>query len=192
MSISDEQWEKIRAKWASKSEQEDLTKAEFKKDLKRGHTGEHSFFQLFQASVTHLDGRNADFEINKTGETIEIKTDYYDHSLTENFFMERYSYDDKPGGPWQSSSKKIDYYIYYYPSHSELYIFNTEQLVRRLDRIMKNEKLVNVKNKGYTTRGYKVKRSLIEDLCLNFEDIGLVESKGKDDSKTKRSYKPST
>jgi len=100
-------------------------------------------------------------------------------TLTENFFMERYSYDDKPGGPFQAASKNIDYYIYYYPSHNELFIFNTKQLVRRLDRIMKNEKLVNVKNKGYTTRGYKVKRSLIEDLCLNFEDIGLVESKGK-------------
>lgn len=178
MAISDEKWAQIKAKWASQ-DKEVIVEKEFKKDLKRGHAGEHSFFQIFQASITHLDGRNADFEINKTGETIELKTDYYDFSLTENFFMERYSYDDKPGGPWQSASKKIDYYIYYYQSHNMLYIFNTEQLVNRLDRIMKNEKLVSVKNKGYTTRGYKVNRKLIEELCLEPETIGLNIPKGR-------------
>lgn len=174
MSIDDKKWAEIKAKWAAKTEDK---KPEFKKDLKRGHDGEQSFYTKFQNSITHLDGRNADFEINKTGETIELKTDYYDYDKTVNFFMERYSYADEPGGPWQSLKKKITYYIYCFPSHNMMFIFNTAQLVKKLEKMESKLKLINVQNKNYVTRGYKVPIIELTDLELEPEDINLHQSK---------------
>jgi hypothetical protein len=179
--MDDKKWDEIRSKWASRTPEFKtpltLKEKDFNKDLKRGHEGEHSFFMRFQSCLTHLDGRNADFEINKTAETIELKTDYYDHDQTPNFFMEKYSYLDTPGGPWQALSKKIDYFIYFYPSNGALYIFNTAQLIKKLKKLEPILKLVTVKNKGYSTRGYKVSRQLLEDIMLDEETIGLHEGK---------------
>jgi len=182
MAMSDDEWDKIRAKWATKAlEFKPVTKKDkiFSTDLKRGHDGEHSFFMKYQHCITRLDGRNADFEINKTAETIELKTDYFDHDKTPNFFMEKFSYGDNLGGPWQSLEKGITYFIYWYPSDGSTYIFNTVQLVKKLKKLEANLPMVHVKNKNYTTKGFKVNRDLLTDICLAPEDICLFEYKGK-------------
>lgn len=167
---SDIIWSKLESKWDNSEAKKEY---EFKKDLVRGHSGEHSFYQKYQHLLSHLDGRNADFEINKTGETIELKTDYYDENLTDNLFIERYSYDDKNGGPWQSADKNITYYIYQFHSTGNMYCFNTKQLVKKMAKYAANLQLVPVKNKGYTTYGYKVNKQLLKDLVLEPEEIGL-------------------
>ena len=174
MAIDEKKWAEIKAKWASKTE---TPKPEFKKDLKRGHEGENTFYQKYQSSVTHLDGRNADFEINKSGETIELKTDFYNYDKTVNFFMERYSYGEEPGGPWASLKKKITYYIYQFPSHDIMFIFNTAQLVKKLEKMESKLKLINVQNKNYLTRGYKVPIIELAGIELQPEDINLHEPK---------------
>lgn len=185
----DSYWTAVSGKWI-KSEaakpvpQLAIRVAKFKDDLKRGHGGEHKFYNRFAASVTHLDGRNADFEINKTGETVELKTDYYDMNKTPNFFIERYSHDDKPGGPWQAASKNITYYIYTFDKCGTVFVFNTNQLVRRLEKICKDLSLVDVPNTGYTTRGYRVERESLESIMLTCEEIGLIKPKVK-----KKGYK---
>lgn len=180
----DSYWTSIKGKWvksetASKVSNNTVKVAKFKDDLKRGHGGEHRFYNRFAGSVTHLDGRNADFEINKTGETVELKTDYYDMNKTPNFFMERYSFDDRDGGPWQSLAKSISYYIYTFDKCGTIFVFNTAQLVRRLNRICKKHVLANVPNSGYTTRGYRIPRESLESVMLSPEEIGLVEKKAK-------------
>ena len=167
---SDITWKKLESKW---DDSEAKKEYEFKKDLVRGHSGEHSFYQKYQHLLSHLDGRNADFEINKTGETIELKTDYYDENKTDNLFIERYSYDDKNGGPWQSADKNITYYIYQFHNTGNMYVFNTKQLVKKMAKYAATLTLVPVKNKGYTTYGYKVDRQLLKSLILNPEEIGL-------------------
>ena len=171
-------WQQIQKKF---QDSEVKKEAEFKADLERGHSGEHLFFQKYQHLLTHLDGRNADFEINKTGETIELKSDYYDMDKTENFFMECYSYDNKPGGAFQAADKGITYYIYYYVNNDTFYVFNTKQLVRRLAKFKSSMTMTNVKNKGYTTRGLKMARELLTNMCLDPEEIGLFETKKKVD-----------
>lgn len=182
MAISDDDWDRIKSKWANKTPE---FKAEIKKDkifkvdLQRGHEGEHSFFMKYQHCITRLDGKGADFEINKTSETIELKTDYFDFNKTPNFFMEKYSYGDNLGGPWRSLEHKIEYFIYWYPSSGDTFIFNTVQLVKKLKKLEANLPMVNVKNKNYVTKGYKVNRDLLMDICLAPEDIGLFEFKGK-------------
>lgn len=178
--MDDKKWKEIQDKWAATNFTSTKgKKAEFKKDLDRGHDGERSFFEKYQSSVTHLDGRNADFEINKTGETIELKTDYYDFEKTANLFMERYSYAEEPGGPWQSLKKGITYYIYHFHSHDRTFIFNTVQLVRKLEKLTVSLKLVNVQNRNHVTRGYKVPMLDLVDMCLEPADINLHEPKRK-------------
>lgn len=181
-------WTAIKGKWVKSETSSKITVSNpptrFDSDLKRGQGGEHKFYNRFAASITHLDGRNADFEVNKTGETIELKTDYYDMQRTPNFFIERFSYDDKPGGPWQSLSKGITYYIYTFDKCGTIFVFNTAQLVRKLDKICKKLDLIDVPNSGYTTRGYRVERVLLESIMLDCEDIGLVKPKEK-----KKGYK---
>lgn len=180
MAISDDEWNRIKSKWAATNfTSVKDKKAEFKKDLNRGHDGEKSFYEKYKTSVTHLDGRNADFEINKTGETIELKSDYFDYEKTANMFMERYSYDEEPGGPWQALKKKITYYIYHFVSHDITFIFNTAQLVKRLDKLTVNMKLINVQNRNHVTRGYKVPIVQIAELALEPADINLHEPKKK-------------
>ena len=178
MAISDDKWNEIKAKWAAAATDKPKA-ADFKKDLNRGHDGERSFFEKYTNSVTHLDGRNADFEINKTGETIELKTDYYDYEKTTNFFMERFSYGEEPGGVWQAAKKSITYFIYHFHSHDVTFIFNTLQLVRRLEKLEPTLKLIQVQNKNYITRGYKVPIILLSEMSLEPADINLHEPKKK-------------
>lgn len=172
----DKKWSEIQAKFKSVNETKPLK--DFKKDLKRGQDAEHIFAMKYQHCITRLDGRGADFEIDKTGETIELKTDFYGEHKTANFFMERYSYDDKVGGPWQALSKSVTYFVYQFDGGSS-YIFNTAQLVRKLDKLTKDMELVCVRNKNHVTKGFKVERSLLDSIRLHPEDIGLYEKKGK-------------
>lgn len=130
-----------------------MKKANFKDDLGRGQKGETAFHSLYP-HLTRLSGRGADFIDESTGETYEIKTDYYD---SPNFFMERWSDVDKgkPGGPWQSEEKKITYYVYLFIQQGELYIFSVKDLVSRLNEI-KNPNARLIQNRTWTTMGYIV------------------------------------
>ena len=161
------------------------TKTKFERDLAKGQASEHNFFMKYQHCITRTDGRRGDFEINKTGEVLELKTDSYDPRHTDNFFMERHSYDNKPGGPWQSQEHNVSYYLYWFPITADLFIFNVNELVYRLTKIEKTLQKINVKNEGYTTVGYKVPRDQLRVLFLQPEDIGLFQMK----EKVKRSFK---
>ena len=98
--------------------------------------------------------------------------------------MERFSYDERDGGPWQSQAKGITYYVYTFDMCGTTFVFNTAQLVRRLNRLSKRLVLVNVPNTGYTTRGYRVERESLESIMLTCEEIGLIKPKEK-----KKGYK---
>lgn len=127
-------------------------KPNFKTDLARGHAGEMLFHKL-RPELTRLDGRGADF-VDKAGQTYEIKTDSYD---TPNFFMERWSDvgNNKPGGPWQSAEKNIDFYVYLFPKKGKGYIFTVSSLLEQLNRIEKpNQRYVS--NRTWMTVGWLV------------------------------------
>lgn len=175
MAISDDKWNEIKAKWAGKEMEFKSSKpsADFKKDLKKGQASEHDFLMKYQKHLTHTDGRRGDFEINKTGEVLELKTDYYDPEATPNFFIELYSYKEEPGGPFQSKLHGAKYYAYWYPNGDQLFLFNVDQLVKRMKKIMPNLDKKFIKNKSYTTTGYLVERELLLDLCLDPADVIL-------------------
>lgn len=136
----------------------------FKDDLVRGHSGEADFAALFEPALERLDGRTADFRVVRTGELVEIKTDFYPFEKTANVFMERYSYGDVDGGPWQALKKGAKYYVYMFDSNGAFYIFQTELLVRFLEWRFKDAELIPVKNQSHVTRGYKIPRAAIAHL----------------------------
>ena len=143
----------------------------FKTSLKRGQKGEAEFFELFADKVTRTEGYIEDFIINRTGKTLDLKTDFYDMGKTDNFFMEAFSYGEELGGAWQALKKNVDYYIYFFPSHMEFFVFKTSALVKKLNIICKDQYLINVFNTSHVTRGYKVPREALESIRLDLKDI---------------------
>ena len=145
----------------------------FKTDLNRGRIGELAMLHASNGTLDPLDGRQADMRITKSSKTVELKTDFYDHGNTQNFFMEYGSHGKKLGGPWRSLEEGTDYFIYAFPNPGFVYIFETTVLVDRLN-LLKNEfPLTEVFNVGYTTTGYKIPRKLILDLDIEPAKVGI-------------------
>ena len=178
--MDDKKWDEIKKRWAER--QPDFKKVtkepkDFYEDLKRGQNAEHNFFQKYQHCLVRLDGKFGDFEILKSGEKIELKTDYFDTKKTNNLFIEKYSYDEVLGGPWRAKDDGSVYYIYHFNSSNETFIFNTAQLLKRIMKLEKTLRMISVQNKRYVTKGYLVDRELVKDLRLHPEEIGLFETK---------------
>lgn len=137
----------------------------FNKSLKSGQAGEDEFLVL-NSGLVRADGRNFDFTVKNTDKTVELKSDYYSMEKTPNFFMERFSYDNKSGGPWQALEKGVDLFAYYYIKEKTAFWFKTKDLVDLLDRIVKSDniKLSDVGNEKHITRGYKVPRNRLKSI----------------------------
>jgi len=143
----------------------------FHASLKIGQAGELKFLAANPGKLEHLDGKIADFKILKNGKTIELKMDSYDPKATSNFFFEMFSYDTRPGGAYQALSKGVDYFIYCFRQSMECFVFDTQTLVNELKRLYPNPKLINIRNVGHITQGFKVGRSELEHIRLKLEDI---------------------
>lgn len=145
---------------------------DFKTQLKVGDRGEELFIEHYPRKLTVYDGRQWDFTVSSTGETIELKTDTYNMDKTENFFFERYSNIDlkTPGGPWRAKEDKVNIFCYYFVRHNLWYEFrHIPNLVKRLDILSAKSGLIYIKNRGWITAGYKIKREDVEDLSIIYE-----------------------
>lgn len=143
----------------------------FQASLKQGKKGERAFLDLFADKLVQTSGYIDDFVISRTKKTLDLKTDSYDPSKTANFFMERYSYAEEPGGPWQALKKNVDYYVYWFPLCNMIYCFKTKDLVRELDKLCDGQYLINVRNTSHVTRGYVVNRALLDHINIPFEEV---------------------
>lgn len=139
---------------------------DFSKSLEWGQAGEIEFIKLWP-ELTRENGREYDF-ILPNGETVELKTDNYDMQRTENFFMERWSSwaDKKPGGVWQS---KATYFVYYFIKNQTAFVFDTIKLRHYLDTQKYGG--IQIKNKGWTTVGFKVPRKELESFIIKILTI---------------------
>lgn len=152
----------------------------FQKDLQRGLAGQQAFAKLF-VNVRHTDGKRGDLTVN--GAKIELKVDFYDMDKTSNFFIERYSslQTFSPGGPWQAASHECDYFVYMYMMQMTGFVFAVPNIVKQLEAIEKQLKPVEVKNKSWTTMGYKVPRQALKPLfefnlrSLNADNADVVD-----------------
>lgn len=142
---------------------------DFKTQLKTGDNGEAVILAKYPGKLQKYSGREYDFDCLETGHKIEVKTDTYPMEKTPNFFMERYSDNFKQtnGGPWRACADNIDIFLYYFATNGNCFRFtNLKELTERLDRIVVDQKLrpMFIKNKAWTTSGYKINRNDISDL----------------------------
>jgi len=135
----------------------------FQADLKRGQQGEQDFLKLF-TKLVGTDGRKGD--ILAPDGKIELKTDFYPMSQTPNFFIERYSSIEvlSPGGPWQAKAHGCKYFVYYYTSDKQGFVFLVDDLIVQLEKVENSLKPIQVRNKKWTTVGYKVPRDIVKPL----------------------------
>lgn len=133
----------------------------FKDQLCTGNEGEKLFASVYKEKLTKLSPPGPDFRTSK-GDFLELKTDTYDMSSTPNFFIERFSNAkyQTPGGPWKAQENGCKYFAYMFIKNKIWFLFEVDKLIEILDKIVKEKqlKLEEIKNKGWITQGYKIKR----------------------------------
>jgi site-specific DNA-adenine methylase len=141
----------------------------FEESLKSGDYGERLFLSLNAGKIRKSDTLSVDF-IHESGKSIELKSDYYDMTRTDNFFIERWSDLNRKtlGGPWQALKNDAYYYIYFFVKNKQAFIFRTDKLVAFLDRVLVGDiyTLINIPNKKWITAGYKIPRSQLESITM--------------------------
>jgi len=140
----------------------------FKSDLKLGQDAEAAF--ALKHNLTQTSGRKGDL-LTASGKLVELKTDTYCPIKWKNFILERYSYDNKAGGPWQAKENKCDFFAYRFSKTDETYLFDVDTLLYRLDEILKTGEyeLEDKHNRNHVTRFYRIPRALFLDINLSLE-----------------------
>lgn len=143
---------------------------DFKTQLAVGDRGQELFMEYYPEAISIWPEHDGDF-ITKSGQKIELKTDTYNMDKTDNFFIERYSDLNKksPGSVWQAHGHGCEIFVYYFVRHDTWFIFrDLPKLIERLESLTNGKGLVYIKNRAWTTAGYKVKRKDLEDLYEQF------------------------
>lgn len=145
---------------------------DFQKQLRLGERGEQLFMEHYPKKLMIHPERDGDFiEIN-SGKKIELKSDSYNMEKTENFFFERFSNieTETPGSVWQAASHGCEIFCYQFVRHNVWFQFNDiPKLVTRLEEILGDRSLIWIKNKGWITGGFKVRREDLADLYTVWE-----------------------
>lgn len=144
----------------------------FYDDLKFGQDAEKLLTMQYKF-LEQTDGRKGDLRIKGTYVTIEKKADSYDPVKYPNIIIERYSMEEKPGGPWQADKNGCRYFLYQFVSAGLIFVFDVVQLLARMKKLIKSEqlKLHEKHNKNYVTKYYKVPIDLLNDLNLGMERL---------------------
>lgn len=145
---------------------EQQTKHVFKKSLGVGALGETLFAAAVKDDYQRLDGRHGDF-IHTDGHKLELKTDTYSMEATPNMFMERFSNLETktPGGPFQANIHGCIKYAYMYIQDLTVFIFDTDTLIKRLEKLIPNQKPKNIPNHTWITQGYAINRNDLIDIA---------------------------
>lgn len=145
----------------------------FSNDLLFGVQSESRLLERYPFLESLGKDKFGDFLIKGTKISAELKSDSYDPNRYGNIIMERYSYDEKPGGPWQAHKHKCRFFIYWFVAHDVMFVFDTVQLLARLRKLIKKDglKLFDKQNRNWTTRFFKVPISALEDLNIGMEPL---------------------
>jgi hypothetical protein len=141
--------------------------------LKQGKKAEEEMAERHPSGLTVVtEHRLWDLESSCGRKKVELKTDTYDMSKTENFFMERWSVaeKEKPGGPWQALENGANIFIYLFSKNNTYFeCRDLKKLVKRLNTLTKDIKPTNIRNIKWTTQGFKVRRADLEDCFEEWE-----------------------
>ena len=141
----------------------------FQNEVSKGNKGEAWLMHHYHSPIIPHHDHSADF-IRHDGLKLELKTDWYSLSNTEYFFIERWGDIDKkkPGGPWQSLGK-ADVFVYLFIRDGVYFEFDDmKELIKRLNKLTKDLKLIRIQNRGYAGGGYKVKLTDLADLYTDY------------------------
>lgn len=127
----------------------------FKNELNKGKTGETLFKKCYPEAL-QTAGRKEDFFLN--GESVEVKTDFWNPVEYPNFFIEMYSNDNKMtfGGPFRAEQDKIKYFVYLFIQTGEFHWFRVTDIMPFLYENIALYPRKLVKNRGYNGIGYLV------------------------------------
>lgn len=144
----------------------------FYDDLKFGQDAEKLLTMQYKF-LEQTDGRKGDLRIKGTYVTIEKKADSYDPAKYPNIIIERYSMEEKPGGPWQADKNGCRYFLYQFVSAGLIFVFDVVQLLARMKKLIKSEqlRLHEKHNKNYVTKYYKVPIDMLKDIDLGMERL---------------------
>lgn len=136
-----------------------------------GALGETLYYNAISKDYDRSDGRAGDYKHRTDGHKMELKTDTYDMTTTENFFME-YQSDKgraKPGGPFQAQQHGCKYYTYFYIQNLRSFTFEVDALVGKLNQLIPSLTVIEIPNTGWVTTGFKVNRDLLKDIYKEFD-----------------------
>lgn len=143
-----------------------MTVHKFKRSLAAGRSGELLLASLWTELVPIEGGRKGDFMLGN--KKVEVKSDSYGLQGSVNFFMERWSDEDKlkPGGPFQALEHGCQFFVYFYPTDKVAFVFDTGSLCRVLLKMLPELKPVNIRNVRWNTVGYKIPREALKDIYV--------------------------
>jgi hypothetical protein len=145
----------------------------FQKDLAFGKDAEAKFALRFP-ELKATSGMKGDF-IMPCGSVLETKEDRYCPNKWPNYIMERYRSKEREGGPWQSKEHGAKYFAYNFNKTGMLVLFETEELVIELEKIVIEHKLElqGIGNGTYITRFYRVPRVLLHHINQPLSLLGV-------------------
>lgn len=128
---------------------------DFDKQFSIGEKGEQLIARCF--GWQRLSGYGADL-LTPKGARIELKTDSYASTATNNFFIERYGDIRKqsPGGPWKAQRDRCAAFLYLFWPDKVLYGFKVRQLLQYLEARLDHYETRIIANKTWKTGGYLV------------------------------------
>lgn len=144
----------------------------FYSDLKFGQDSERLLLEAHDF-LEYTDGRKSDLKIKGTNIHIEKKADSYDMNKYGNIIIERFSKEEKDGGPFSALKNGCRFFVYMFVQNRRIFVFDTVQLVARIKKLAKQGKisLFNKENISWTTKYYKVKITDLEDLNVGMEKL---------------------
>ena len=150
----------------------------FKDDLAFGQDSERLLLDAYDF-LERTDGRKSDLRIKGTNILIEKKADSHDINKYGNIIIEKFSKEEKLGGPFSALENGCKYFAYTFVQNRKTFVFKTDKLVKRVNELVesKNLKLFDTWNPGYTTRFYKIKITDLEDLDVGMEALRKLHDK---------------
>ena len=148
---------------------------EFNKQERRGKLGETLIIKAWPGLFEWSSDSRYDLIYLPENKKVEVKTEYkWTLENTPNFFMEEFSDDIKfkLGGPFRAQQDNIDIFISFFINNLVLFWFDdVDALVERCKEGIFKFKLQPkyIKNRGYNTIGYPIRRYWFENLYKQIE-----------------------
>ena len=104
---------------------------------------------------------------------MELKSDSYPESETENFFIELVgsTKTGKLGGAHLAHSNNVTYFVYHYTNDGTFYWFRPEDLVKYIDEYGNELQTREIRNVSWSSIGVLLPRSKVSHLVIRKDRV---------------------